>query len=52
MSSWPTEEDADILDQFLPEYFRTKRSFHIQHGVFRSKLSKNGEQDIFEVFNW
>ena len=52
MSSWPTEEDSGIFDQFLPEYFKTRRSFHIQHGVFRSKLGKGRGQDIFDAFNW
>ena len=52
MSSWITAADADIIDPFLPDYFQTRRSFHIRHGIFRSKLGKIGEQDIFEVFDW
>ena len=52
MSSWISAADADIMDQFLPDYFQTRRSFHIRHGVFRSKLGKIGEQDIFQVLDW
>ena len=52
MTSWITTADDDILDPSLPDYFQTRRSFHIRHGVFRSKLGKIGEQDIFEVFDW
>ena len=52
MSGWITEAETNLHDSFLPDYFQTRRSFHIRHGVFRTKLGKKGSQDIFEVFDW
>ena len=56
MSGWIVgpgrEDDAEFLDPFLPKYFRTRRAFHIRHGVFRAKLGKKDELNIFEVFDW
>ena len=52
MSGWIRKDDAEFLDPFLPKYFRTRRAFHIRHGVFRAKLGKKDELNIFEVFDW
>ena len=56
MSGWIVgpgrEDDAEFLDPFLPKYFRTRRAFHIRHGVFRAKLGNKDELNIFEVFDW
>ena len=52
MSGWITEAETNLHDSFLPDYFQTRRSFHIRHGVFRTKLGKKGSQDISEVFDW
>ena len=64
MSDWITGnafKSSDLVDPFLPKYFQTRRSFHIRHGVFRSKLKwrnetkkekGDGESDIFDAYNW
>ena len=52
MSGWIREDDAEFLDPFLPKYFKTRRAFHIRHGVFRAKIGKKEELNIFEVFDW
>jgi len=48
--SWPEKLEFDE-ESWPGEFFKSKLSFQIKHGVFRSNL-KTGEKTIFEVLKW
>ena len=50
VKTWPEKLEFD--EQSWPgDFFKSKLSFQIKHGVFRSNL-KTGEKTIFEVLKW
>ena len=50
VKTWPQKLEFD--EQSWPgDFFKSKLSFQIKHGVFRSNL-KTGEKTIFEVLKW
>ena len=50
IKTWPEKLEFD--EQSWPgDFFKSKLSFQIKHGVFRSNL-KTGEKTIFEVLKW
>ena len=48
VQSWPQKFD---VQSWPGDFFKSKLSFQIKHGVFRSNL-KTGEKTIFEVLKW
>ena len=48
VKSWPQKFD---VQSWPGDFFKSKLSFQIKHGVFRSNL-KTGEKTIFEVLKW
>ena len=52
VTTWPEKLDFDFDEQSWPgDFFKSKLSFQIKHGVFRSNL-KTGEKTIFQVLKW
>ena len=52
VTTWPEKLDFDFDEQSWPgDFFKSKLSFQIKHGVFRSNL-KTGKKTIFEVLKW
>ena len=50
VKSWPQKLEFDV-QSWPGDFFKSKLSFQIKHGVFRSNL-KTGEKTIFEVLKW
>ena len=48
--SWPEKLEFDA-QSWPGDFFKSKLSFQIKHGLFRSNL-KTGEKTIFEVLKW
>ena len=50
IKTWPKKIEFDE-ESWPGEFFKSKLTFQIKHGLFRSNL-KTGEKSIFEVLNW